>query len=138
VLTLDINPKFQPTICCDLLDWDFEKFKPGHFDVIVASPPCQLFSNANQHKPDGLHIGDCLILQTLRIIEYLRPKVWLLENPRTGELARRAYMQHIPHADFDYCEFSEWGYKKTDTYLGKRTIVACQVSCMRWEVQKYG
>ena len=98
VHTLDINPKFQPTICCDLLDWDFEKFKPGHFEVIVASPPCQLFSHANQHKPDGLHIGDCLVLQTLRIIKHLRPKVWLLENPRMGDLARRAYMQHIPHA----------------------------------------
>ena len=43
VHTLDINPKFQPTICCDLLDWDFEKFKPGHFDVIVASPHVNCF-----------------------------------------------------------------------------------------------
>ena len=51
VHTLDINPRFKPTMCCDLMNWDFEKFEPGYFDVIVASPPCQLFSHANTGRP---------------------------------------------------------------------------------------
>ena len=43
VHTLDFNPRFRPTICCDVLEWNPQEYPPGFFDVIVASPPCQLF-----------------------------------------------------------------------------------------------
>ena len=105
------------------MNWDFENLEPGYFDVIVASPPCQVFYHANTGRPREMHDGDCLVLQTLRIIEHLRPKVWLLENPRTGDLVRRPYMQHIPYADFDYCEFAEWGYKKPTRIWGSPEIL---------------
>ena len=134
VHTLDHNPRFHPTICCDILEWNPQEFPPGFFDVVVASPPCQKFSIANSKRPKGLHEGDCMVLQTLRIIEYLQPSVWLLENPRTGDLTHRSYMQHIPHADFDYCEFSDWGYKKPTRIWGSPQIsqvksVLCDGAC---------
>ena len=122
VHTLDHNPKCQPTICCDLLQWDFSRFPPGYFDVVVASPPCEQFSHANHSRPQSFHMGDCLVLQTLRIIEHLKPKAWLMENPRTGDLVHRPFMQKIPHADFDYCMFSDWGYKKPTRIWGSEQL----------------
>ena len=46
----------------------------------------------------------------------------MLENPRTGDLVRRTYMQNFPHADFDYCEFAEWGYKKPTRIWGSSQL----------------
>ena len=134
VYTLDHNPRFRPHMCCDILEWNPQEFPPGFFDVVLASPPCQYFSIANHHKPPGLHQGDCYVLQTLRIIEYLQPQVWLLENPRTGALPQRSYMAKIPFSDFDYCEFAEWGYKKPTRIWGSPQIsqvksVLCQGTC---------
>ena len=39
--TLDILEKFNPTICCDLMDWDYKVNPPGYYDIIWASPNCK-------------------------------------------------------------------------------------------------
>jgi len=138
VQTLDHNPRFRPSMCCDMLEWNPHEFPPGYFDVIVASPPFQSFSCANYKRPKGLHAGDCLVLQTLRAIEYLQPSVWFLENPRSGDLVHRPYMRNIPYADFDYCEFPEWGYKNPTRIWGSPQISHVKsVICHGW-LQKHG
>jgi site-specific DNA-cytosine methylase len=45
VLTLDIEPKFKPDICKDILEVNSID-ELGQFDVILASPPCEVFSIA--------------------------------------------------------------------------------------------
>ncbi len=41
VITLDINPNFDPDISIDLLQWDYQaSFPPGNFDVLAVSPHC--------------------------------------------------------------------------------------------------
>ena len=37
VVTLDISPKFNPTHCIDILEWDHTTYPRDHFDVIWAS-----------------------------------------------------------------------------------------------------
>ena len=40
VVSLDINPRFKPTIVADILAWDYKKtFPPGYFEVVFACPP---------------------------------------------------------------------------------------------------
>ena len=46
VTSLDLEG--EPTIKCDILDWDHTKFPPGHFQVIWASPVCCEFSGPDQ------------------------------------------------------------------------------------------
>lgn len=51
VLTIDIEPKFKPDICADLLKITPEYLKQfGPFDIILALPPCTEFSKASMPK----------------------------------------------------------------------------------------
>lgn len=86
VTTVDINPKFSPSIVADVNDLHLES--PGYFDGVWASPPCTDFSkvslpaswkcNGGQHKtPDMRPFLNCV-----RIIRYLNPRWWVIENVR--------------------------------------------------------
>ena len=118
VTSLDLNPKARPTICCDILAWQYrEAFKPGHFDAVWASPVCTEFSMALRHRPRNLPAGDAMVLKALEIIDYLRPRWWALENPATGLLKTREYMAGLPCHDVTYCKFG-YPYRKPTRIWG--------------------
>ena len=109
VISLDLNPKTQPTICADILTWDYEQFPPGHFDVVWASPVCQHYSRARTRGgPRDLESADALVLRTLQIIRYFAPRLWAMENPQTGLLKERPFVEGLPYQDVCYCRY---GYK---------------------------
>jgi hypothetical protein len=114
VISLDINPKANTTIHADIRTWDYTLFETGHFDVVWASPVCTHYSRARTtaHTPRDLVWADSLVLRALEIIDYFKPRFWLLENPQTGLLKTRPFMLTLPYTDVDYCRYSEWGYKK--------------------------
>ena len=114
IVSIDILQKFNPTECCDILNWDYQKYPPGYFHCIWASPPCTEFSilKQNTKMTTNLHIADAIVQRTIEIIEYYKPDKWFIENPQTGILKYREYMLGIPFYVFDYCRFSNWGYKK--------------------------
>ena len=126
VTSLDIDPKFHPTHVANILEFDYRcHFKPGDFDVIWASPPCQYFSQARKCNigrtlkngetltaervlSDTEELGVPLLRRTQEIIEYLQPKVWFIENPYTGSMKK--YIPETP-AVYDYCMFG-FNYRK--------------------------
>jgi len=73
---------------------------------------------AKTTQPRDLEGADMLVHKALEIVEYFRPEVWWLENPRMGMLSRREFMQGIPFVDVDYCQYSDWGYKKPTRIWG--------------------
>lgn len=98
VVTVDIEPSFNPTICADVMTLtpkDFKKY--GQFDIILASPPCNRFSMARvwenwskvTKRPKNKETLEAidLIAHTLWLIMSLKPRWWILENPR-GMLRR--------------------------------------------------
>jgi len=114
----------------NILDWDYKIYKPGHFDIIWASPPCASFSRLQntwigrmrdgkiftkeQLQKDINEQGLPLLDRTLEIIEYFQPKYFFIENPFTGVM--KEYMnEDIPFYVVDYCAY---GYK-----YQKRTII---------------
>ena len=112
VTSLDTDATTRPTICADIQEWDYRTYPPGHFDFIWASPVCTEFSRALTRRPRRLTEGDGLVLKTIEIIGHLRPRYWAVENPRTGLLKSRPYMQALPYNDVSYCMYG-FRYQKT-------------------------
>ena len=44
VISLDIDPKTNPTFPVDIMDWEYKEYPPGYFKVIAASVPCTEYS----------------------------------------------------------------------------------------------
>jgi len=115
IISLDIDPAHNPTIVCDILEWNYKIYPSGYFDVIWASPPCTEFSCLNFTHPEkipNLNLADSIVKKTIEIIDYFNPSRFFIENPQSGSLKERDYMYSIPYADFDYCQFCNWGYRK--------------------------
>ena len=54
VISLDLDPKAEPTICADVCSWEpLPTFAQGYFDMIWASPPCAEYSRALTRRPHG-------------------------------------------------------------------------------------
>ncbi len=122
VVSIDISNKFhQPTFLMSIMDFDYKQYPVNHFDIIWASPPCATFSNLQSCwigrgktkesiQEDINKIGLPLLRRTEEIIDYLKPKLWFIENPCSGRM--KEYLLHRKHYDVDYCKYSNWGYKK--------------------------
>ena len=96
VVSLDIVSKFEPTILCDIRSWDYALFPPG------ASPVCTEYSRALTMRPRRLEEGDALALRALEIMEHFEPLMWVIENPATGLLKTRPFMERPPWVDVTY------------------------------------
>lgn len=126
VISLDLK---GADINCNILDWDYKAdFKPGDFDYIHASPPCDTFSlcrkcwigrklKAHGDKiitreilnNDQQTIGVPILMKTLEIIKYFDAKFFTLENPQSGDMKK--YITDLPFTDVDYCKYG-FPYKK--------------------------
>ncbi|MFX0134324.1 MAG: DNA cytosine methyltransferase [Candidatus Hodarchaeota archaeon] len=89
---------------------DILKFIENSIDIIIASPPCETFTNANkrrQKRPlDRLFLDEQgrLVLHTIRIIGDISPKLFIIENvPQLGISELKGYLID---------EFDRIGYKK--------------------------
>ncbi len=118
VTSLDNNKSAEPDICIDIMEWNYREYPPKYFRLKSAGPPCTEYSRAKTVGERKLEEADQVVIRTLEIIEYSRPEIWWLENPRTGLLKERPFMQNIPYIDVDYCQFSDWGYRKPTRIWG--------------------
>ena len=147
VVSLDLK---GADININILEWDYKKdYKPGDFDVIWSSPPCNTFSHcrrcwigrkikyfgdeivtAKMLDDDMEARGLPVLRKTEEIINYFKPNRWVIENPSTGKM--KNYLKHLPHYDIDYCRYSDWGYKKpTRFWTNKEGFVGlkCNKNC---------
>jgi hypothetical protein len=127
VTSLDLDPRTGATIHEDILTWDHTVFPPGHFHVVWASPCCTQYSNARRgaKTPRNLALADSLVQRAIALIEYFQPSYWFIENPATGMLKDRPFMNGLPFTDVDYCRFCDWGYRKRTRIWTNSSLVGC-------------
>ena len=108
VTSLDWLAKFKPTICCDILKLDYKaEFQPGEFDIVWGSPCCTNFSKNKHSSPEELAAATSLVSRTVDIINYLKPRLFFMENPETGKLKHQSVVDNIPVAAADYCQYHD-------------------------------
>ena len=131
IITVDINPKFKPTICKDILDVTLEELEYyGPFDFIWASPDCTVFSIANCHSKNFYYDAGYLIVNsnlareaikrvkhTLKLIHGLKPNFWIMENPR-GMMRKMPFMVGYDRKTVTYCQYhgNQKRMKPTDLF----------------------
>jgi len=146
IVSLDILPKYKPTICCDILHWDYKQNPVGHFDLIWGSPECKIYSGLQY-----THIGrkwidraelemarvehSKYVERVLEIIDYFKPRRWYIENPYYSAMKDLECMKDRPYYRFDYCRFG-YDYKKPTRIWTNRTDLTNTI-CMCNGQHKY-
>lgn len=129
VFTVDIDDKFEPDRCVDILYLHPSSipFKP---DIIWASPPCTCFSVASigkhwhrDHTPKTREAKEALVIldKTIELIGAIDPKYYFLENPR-GKMRKMPAMNFAPRmVTVTYCQYGDTRMKPTDLWTNHLT-----------------
>ena len=108
---------------------DYKQFSPGYFDFVWASPPCTEYSIAKTTGVRKIDEANKVVLRTLEIIEYFKPKHWVLENPQTGYLKKQVFMLGLGFVDVDYCKYGFDYRKRTRLWNNVRNFVPRALCC---------
>lgn len=107
---------------------DIMTFEPSKLpwkpDIILASPPCTWFTvmqigrnwtKDHQPKTEGAKLGLKLVYKTMDIINELKPKWFIIENPR-AKLRVLEPLKHLERRTITYCQYGEKRMKPTDLW----------------------
>ena len=108
-MTLDVDRKCAPTICADIMSWDYTDFSLEPPDFIWCSPPCTHYSKARTRAktPRDLDGADAIVQRCPDIIAYWKPRYYWIKNPQTGLLKTRDVIQRLPWKDVDHCAYQD-------------------------------
>lgn len=137
VYTIDIEKKFNPTECIDILEWNYTKFDKDYFNHIHLSPPC-IFMSQNQQSWYGRYKGrgenkylftkeihlerlidsDILLHKCIEILDYFNNNTFTIENPyhtKFNNISKRNIFNY-DYSIVDYCMYNHPIKKPTIFY----------------------
>lgn len=135
--TVDIEPKYNPTECINILDFDYKKFDKSYFNHIHFSPDCRYMSQNqqswyNRYKRRGdnkylftpeihnekLNESDKLLHKVNEIINYFENNTFTIENPyhnKFNSIINR-HILNYPYEIVDYCMYN-YPIKKPTVFI---------------------
>jgi site-specific DNA-cytosine methylase len=69
IISLDLLPKFRPTIVAGILTWDYKSLQLEGPLVIWGSPPCTEYSKAKTVGYRNLRLADAIAKKVFEIID---------------------------------------------------------------------
>lgn len=121
VTTVDIKERFDPDLQADVFELRPSDFE-AEFDVVLASPPCTMFSTAGNHdawdfethepQTDAARDAVALAHHTVGLIHGIAPEYWFLENPQ----GRLRWTLGKPAGEITYCQYGRPYMKRTDLW----------------------
>lgn len=123
IISLDLLPKFRPTIVAGILTWDYKSLQLEGPLVIWGSPPCTEYSKAKTVGYRNLRLADAIAKKVFEIIDHFKPSTWFVENPR-GMLRHRPFMARYS-ALLRPCSYCKYGFlyrKATDLWTNSRSL----------------
>jgi len=125
VFRIELNPAFEADAHIDIGDVSgVLAALPWTPDIILASPPCTSFTTMTMGR-NWTHDGEPktavaiegrrLVLATVRIIAALRPRFWIIENPR-ARLRTLDLLDGFHRRTVTYCQLGEDRMKPTDLW----------------------
>lgn len=128
VYTLDIEKRFNPTECIDILNFDYKKFPSDYFDYLHFSPPCQYMSQNQQtwigrykgrgqnkyiftkeHLENNLKESDKLLYKCIDIINYFKNAKFTIENPHHTKF-NSMFSRGIFNYDYTIANYCMYNY----------------------------
>lgn len=112
VVRIDISPRMAANIIADVKHLPLkENLRP---DVLLMSPPCEGFSTANSKWPQhGIKQAMEIVGACLEAVAILKPRYWMLENPK-GRL--RWFMATRPRTVLNLGDYGYRTIKPTDLW----------------------
>ncbi len=118
--SVDLDSRYNPEECEDILEWDYRRLDTQPPDVIWASVPCENYSIARTRAktPRNYTLADSLVAKPIEIIKHfqgLNPDIiWFVENPDSSQLWSRAVAWDLyPRVRLDYCQYGKPWRKRT-------------------------
>ena len=118
VVSVDLDPRYNPDVCEDMLTWDFKALETP--DFIWASVPCEQYSCARTRAktPRNFELADSLVARTIEIVKFFQARNpdlgWFCENPDTSLLWSRAVAWDLyPRIRLSYCAYGALYRKNT-------------------------
>lgn len=108
-VTVDIDPKFEPTVCCDLLSFDPAPYV-GQIDILWMSPPCREFSMTKTTSQRDLLSAVAVVRRCVELLNAIQPKYFVFENP-VGYLDKSGLLNAYPKHKVSYCKYG-FNYRK--------------------------
>ncbi len=125
--TVDIDCKYEPTECVNILDFNYTKFDKQYFNHLHFSPDCTYMSQLqqlwyNKYKGRGnnkylfteeihkekLKESDLLLHKIKEIINYFQNSTFTIENPfhtKFNSIINRNILNY-PYEIVDYCMYN--------------------------------
>jgi site-specific DNA-cytosine methylase len=120
VITVDIDPKFNPSIVADIREFHYDGDRP---DLVWASPPCVEFTltvlprSWVKRKPNP---DIALLKEAQRVIAEANPRYWVIENVRGAVPYFNAILGPVKKKVGNQYLWGEFPIFDTPPKLGKR------------------